>query len=59
MGFMGARKVNFLNIAYASCREAKTATQLLAITGRIDLEGGRQLWRLLDRACAMLYPMSL
>jgi four helix bundle protein len=57
MGFMGARRVNFLNVAYASCREAQTASQLLAVTGRIDLDGGRQLWRLLDRAGAMLYRM--
>ena len=57
-GFRGARKSNFLKVAYASCREAQTATQLLAVTGRIDLDGGRRLWCLLDRAGAMLYRMT-
>ena len=57
-GFGGARKANFLKVAYASCREAQTATRLLAVTGRSDLDGGRKLWRLLDRAGAMLYRMT-
>ena len=58
LGFGGARKVNFLAIAYSSCREAQAATQLLAVTGQVDLEAGRELWRLLDRAGAMLYRLS-
>ncbi len=55
LGYTGARERNHIQMAYASCQEAKTAVHLLAVAGKVDLELARETYRALDRAAAMLY----
>ncbi len=53
----GAARAKALKVAYAECREAKTAVQLLAMTQQVDIEAARDAWRLLDRSGAMLWRL--
>jgi len=58
MAMKGARRRSHLEMAYGSCREAQAATMTLAVTKQVDLEGGRNLYRLLDRSGAMLFRLK-
>jgi four helix bundle protein len=53
----GANERRYLSMAYASCQEAKTAVQLLAMTDQVDLDAARAVWQMLDRAGAMLWGL--
>ena len=57
LAYRGAQEKKFLTMAHASVQEAKAATQILGMSGAVDLHAARQLWLTLHRTGGMLWGL--